>query len=123
VTHPILPLATDETCQWEIQASYDRLRQETDACVPVLCYPAGKAAQRELEAARRAGLRAAVTSTPGYAATPRGPDPTPLRRFALPRFSCPHDRPHLVTTVAGLVHLKWKVQGWRPRSGPWAREG
>jgi peptidoglycan/xylan/chitin deacetylase (PgdA/CDA1 family) len=112
VTHPILPLVTDEACNWEIQQSYRRLRQETDACVPVLCYPAGKARQRELEAARRAGLRAAVTSTPGYAAPHRARDRTSLHRFALPRFSCPHDRPHVVTTAAGVVHLKWTVQRW-----------
>jgi len=113
VTHPILPLATDEVCNWEIQESFRRLRQETDASVPVFCYPAGKAGRREFEAARRAGLRAAVTSTPGYALPHGAGDPSSLHRFALPRFSCPHDRSHFVTTVAGVVNLKWTVQRWR----------
>src|SRR5882724_4240087 len=42
VTHPILALTNDATCNWEIQESYRRVRQETDACVPVLCYPNGQ---------------------------------------------------------------------------------
>ena len=42
VTHRILSLAPDEDCQWEIQESYRRLRQETDAWVPVFCYPNGE---------------------------------------------------------------------------------
>ena len=113
VTHPILPLTTDAVCNWEIQESFRRLRQETDASVPVFCYPAGKAGRREFEAARRAGLRAAVTSTPGYALPHGDRDPSSLHRFALPRFSCPHDRSHFVTTVAGVVNLKWTVQRWR----------
>jgi peptidoglycan/xylan/chitin deacetylase (PgdA/CDA1 family) len=110
VTHRILTRAPDEACTWEIEESYRRLRTQTAACVPVFCYPAGKAGEREMRAAQRAGFRAAVTSTPGYAAPDGGREWGPLRRFALPRFSCPHDRPHLVTTVSGLVHLKWKVR-------------
>ena len=35
VTHPILALTNDATCNWEIQESYRRVRQETDASVPV----------------------------------------------------------------------------------------
>ena len=41
VTHPILSLATDQACRWEIEESYRRVRQETDAWVPVFCYPNG----------------------------------------------------------------------------------
>lgn len=113
VTHPILPLASDEACTWEIEESYRRLRQETDACVPVFCYPAGKAGRRELEAAQRAGLRAAVTTVPDYAAPHGGREWGPLRRFALPRFPYPDDRAHLVNMVAGLARLKRRMQRLR----------
>ena len=132
VTHPILPLAADKACNWEIEESYRRLREETDACVPVFCYPGGKAGRRELEAAQRAGLRAAVTTVPGHAAPHGGREWGPLRRFALPRFPYPDDRPHLLHTVAGFVRFKRLTQGIRrtgrsvvtPRlaafSGTWA---
>src|SRR3989442_9965858 len=118
VTHPILPLTTDEVCTWEIEESYRRLRQETDACVPVFCYPAGKAGRRELEAAQRAGLRAAVTTVPAYATPHGGREWGPLRRFALPRFPYPKDRAHVVSVAAGLARLKMKMGSWRDLD-PW----
>ena len=119
VTHPILPLATDEACNWEIEESYRRLRQETDACVPVFCYPAGKAGRRELEATQRAGLRAAVTTVPAYAAPHGGREWGPLRRFALPRFPYPNDRAHVVNVAAGLARLKEKMRSWQGLA-PWS---
>ena len=114
VTHRILSLAPDEDCQWEIQESYRRLRQETDAWVPVFCYPNGEPrafGRRELEAAQRAGVRAALTTLPGYANTLDVPPWGGLGRFALPRFAYPDDRPHFVHVVAGLVRIKQKLQG------------
>jgi len=105
VTHPILTLATEDVCHWEIQESYRRVRQETDAAVPVFCYPAGQAGQRELKAAQRAGFEAAVTTVPAYAAPQGIQDRGPLGRFSLPRFPCPEDRPHLVNIVTGLARF------------------
>ena len=116
VTHPILTLTSDETCRWEIEESYRRLRQETSAAVPVFCYPAGAAKRRELEAVRRAGLRAAVTTTPGYAAPHGIREWGALRRFALPRFPTAEDRPHLVNVVAGLARLRTRIRRPRPRA-------
>jgi peptidoglycan/xylan/chitin deacetylase (PgdA/CDA1 family) len=109
VTHPILSLATDEACRWEIEESYRRLRQETDAWVPVFCYPNGEPrafGQRELEAAQHAGFRAALTTVRDYAASRRVRSRSALSRFALPRFPYPDDRPHLVNVVAGLALVK-----------------
>jgi len=76
-----------------------RLRQETDASVP--CFvTAGKAGRREFEAARRAGLRAAVTSTPlRLAARCWGSElPASLRLASL---LLPTTGRTFVTTVAG----------------------
>src|SRR5205823_11491668 len=117
VTHPILALATDDACRWEIEESYRRLRQETDAWVPVFCYPNGEpraVGQRELEATQRAGFRAALTTVVDYAATRHARPHGALDRFAIPRFPYPDDRPHLVHTVAGLVRVKRIVQGRWP---------
>jgi peptidoglycan/xylan/chitin deacetylase (PgdA/CDA1 family) len=102
VTHRILSGAPLAACQWEIQESYRRVRQETTAVVPVLCYPNGEPrafGQREIDAAQLAGLQGAVTAVRGYAASDGA------RRFALARFSYPDDRPHLVQIVAGLARV------------------
>ena len=112
VTHRILSGAPLEACDWEIGESYRRVRQETDAVVPVLCYPHGGArafGPREMDAAQRAGLRGAVTAVTGYAGS-AGP-------FALPRFPCPADRPHLVHIVAGLARLTEPVRPSLPFPG------
>lgn len=105
VTHRILSQAPLEACNWEIQESYRRLRQQTDACVPLFCYPNGGARSfgaREIDAVQRAALQGALTALPGYAA--------PTLRFALPRFPCPDDRPHLVHVVAGLARFTERVR-------------
>ncbi len=116
VTHPILSLATDEACRWEIEESYRRVRQETDAWVPVFCYPNGEPrafGQRELEATQRAGFGAALTTLWDYAAAPHRRPHGALSRFALPRFPYPEDRSHLVHLVSGLMRLNWMIQGRR----------
>ena len=116
VTHPILPLETQDVCHWEIQESYRRLRQETDAVVPVFCYPGGRAGERELEATHRAGFEAAVTTIPGYAAPHSVQDRGPLGRFSIPRFPCPEDRPHLVNVVTGLARLTGRFRRQRRKA-------
>ena len=119
VTHPILSMETEEVCRWEIEESYRRLRQETDAYVPVFCYPNGEPrafGRRELDVAQRAGFRAALTTVPDYA-TSRCVRPWgALGRFALPRFPYPEDRPHVVLTVTGLPRLQWIVRGGRGKT-------
>ncbi len=120
VTHPILSLETDQDCRREIEESYRRVRQETDAWVPVFCYPNGERrafGQRELEATQRAGFRAALTTVRDYAAARHLRMHGALGRFALPRFPYPDDRPHLVHFVSGLLRLKRMLQG-RSRAMP-----
>lgn len=118
VTHRILSQAPSDAAEREIQESYRRVRQETEAAVPVFCYPNGEArsfGRRELEAVQRAGLRAAVSAVPGYAALSGPPGRGTLAPFALPRFPYPVDRPHLVHLASGLARL---TQRLRPsRSG------
>lgn len=102
VTHPILSLATDEACRWEIEESYRRVRQETDAWVPIFCYPNGEPrafGQRELEATQRVGFRAALTTVRDYAAARHLRTHRALGRFALPRFPYPDDRPDRKSVV------------------------
>lgn len=103
VTHRILNQAPPDACTWEIQESYRRLREQTDACIPFFCYPAGRAGPREFEAVLRAGLDAALSTTPGYAELMQ---PGDVGRFALARFPHPPDRPRLVNLVAGLARIE-----------------
>ena len=108
VTHRILSQAPLEMCEWEIRESYRRLCEETDAVVPVLCFPNGSErsfGEREIAATQRAGLEGAVTAVGGYA--------TPTARFTLPRFAWPADRPHLVHIVAGLARLTRRLRARR----------
>jgi peptidoglycan/xylan/chitin deacetylase (PgdA/CDA1 family) len=119
VTHPILSLATDDVCHWEIRESYRRLREETDAHVPIFCYPNGEPRAiglREVEAVQREGFKAALTTVQDYAVA-RGQRRTAKHRFLLPRFAYPDDRPHFVHAVAGLVRVKRMIQGGR-RTAP-----
>ena len=112
VTHPILSLASEDVCRWEIEESCRRLRQETDAWVPVFCYPNGEPrsfGQREVEATQRMGFRAALTTVRNYAAARHARPQGALARFALPRFPYPDDTPHFVNVVAGLARLKQRL--------------
>jgi peptidoglycan/xylan/chitin deacetylase (PgdA/CDA1 family) len=114
VTHRILSLAGDEDCDWEIRESYRRLRQQTDACVPVLCYPNGGERSfglRECQVAHRVGVKAAVTTVPGHADRDCVRDRGSLRQFALPRFPAPADNAHLLHITTGVAHFR--QMGWR----------
>jgi len=113
VTHPILGLTSEATCSWEIQESYRRVREETDACVPVFCYPNGQVralGPHVLQAAQRSGVRAALTTEPGYVELNRVPPHDPLAQFALPRFPHPGDRGHLANIVTGMARLRTAVR-------------
>lgn len=115
VTHPILSLSTEDVCTWEIRESYRRLREETDAYVPIFCYPNGEpraVGAREVAVAQREGFKAALTTVPDYAVMPqRGHSAT--CPFLLPRFPYPDDLAHLVHTVAGFVRIKRAIEGRR----------
>lgn len=113
VTHPILGLTSEATCNWEIQESYRRVREETDACVPVFSYPNGQphaVTPAVVQAAQRSGVKAALVTVPGYIELGRVPAPASLARFALPRFPYPDDRGHLANIVAGVARLRTSVR-------------
>jgi peptidoglycan/xylan/chitin deacetylase (PgdA/CDA1 family) len=115
VTHPILSLASDGVCRWEIQESYRRLREETDAYVPIFCYPNGEPrafGPRELQVVQEAGFKGGLSTVPDYATRHRLGSAGALNRFALPRFPYPDDLPHLVHAAAGLVRIKRLLGAW-----------
>lgn len=112
VSHPILSQCSDEAAQREIAQSTARLRQETDAIVPVFCYPNGTPwsfTAREEEAVRETGLLGAVTTHPRhvtrarYAADGRAP-------FAVPRFPFPRDLSRVAGIVGGAEHMRQHIR-------------
>ena len=108
VTHPILAQSTDAECRFEIEESWRRVRQETDAVVSVFAYPNGQphaVTMREAAEVARAGMVGAVTTRQRYVerAAPRA---EPLAQYLVPRFPYPLDRAHLVQLTTGLERAK-----------------
>ena len=112
VTHPILSRVPDDQAQAEIAESWARVRAETDAAVPVFCYPNGDPdsfGPREVAIVRRTGLRAALTTVPGQVAR----DPVTAASgapFTLPRYAYSTDLPRLAQAVSGLEMLKGSLR-------------
>ena len=112
VTHPILARTTDAAARHEIEGSWRRLREQTDAAVPVFCYPNGTTAdlgQREMQILRDAGMTAAVLSQPGYASVEQFHD-APDSRFRIPRFPYDGITTDLVQVVNGVERVKLAVR-------------
>lgn len=113
VTHPILAQCTDASCRFEIEESWRRVRQETNAAVPVFAYPNGQPhaiSRREASEVCRAGMTGAVTTHQRY--VERGaPRSDPLAQYLVPRFPYPLDQAHLVQLTTGLERAKLAFSG------------
>lgn len=82
VSHPILPLLTDEKIQNEIVRSKDVLEQNLGRPVLSFCYPNGSLDQRALRWVREAGYMNAVSTR--YGLNGVGADPLCLSRIGRP---------------------------------------
>lgn len=80
-THPWLPTVGDAQANEEIAGARQDLTERLGVEAQVFCFPAGLYGERELELARSAGYRAAVTTDPG--ANPGGRPMHTLRRTLL----------------------------------------
>jgi len=105
VTHPILSRADSRQSNWEIEESWNRVRAETDACIPVFCYPngdPGSFGEREVATLRRLGLKAALTTTHRYATAAHFRSDVSGARYAIPRFAYPNSALHVIKIAGGL---------------------
>ena len=109
VTHPILSRTSDAQSEAEVRGSWQRLRDELSRPAGVFCYPNGRLIDfgaREIETVRRAGMDAAVTTEPEYAAPADVDGSSPERRYMLPRFPWPETPEQLVQITAGIERAK-----------------
>jgi peptidoglycan/xylan/chitin deacetylase (PgdA/CDA1 family) len=116
VSHPILARTNDALARFEIEESWRRLREQTEAAIGVFCYPnggPGDATSREATILRDAGITAAVTSSPGYASATRWKAATSGPYF-VPRFPYDGQLHELAQVVSGVERLKLAIR--RPRS-------
>jgi peptidoglycan/xylan/chitin deacetylase (PgdA/CDA1 family) len=112
VTHPILARTTDDVARFEMTESWRRLSAETNAAVPVFCYPNGEAddaGSREFSIARDAGLEMAVTTRPGYVTCASWAAHADAR-YSMPRFPYPEDTLQFIQMINGVERVKMAIR-------------
>jgi peptidoglycan/xylan/chitin deacetylase (PgdA/CDA1 family) len=111
VTHPILSRVDARRSHHEIAESWRKVSAETDAAVPVFCYPNGTVADfstREKESVARMGLRAALSTVEASVGS-RSSRSQSTDRFAIPRFSYPETKPRFVQIASGLEAMRGRI--------------
>jgi peptidoglycan/xylan/chitin deacetylase (PgdA/CDA1 family) len=102
VTHSNLAALSPEQVRWEIAHSWERVRFETDAVVPVFCYPYGRAwsVPRNVSGVfKESGLLGAVTAEAGHVSLSQVSE----KPFALPRIGWPSTPLEVRNITSGLV--------------------
>lgn len=113
VTHPILSQVDARRSDYEIAESWRRVAAETDAAVPVFCYPNGTEADfsfREKESVARSGMKAALSTFEASVGSPSSRLKS-ADRFAIPRFSYPETKPRFVQIASGLEAMRGRILG------------
>jgi peptidoglycan/xylan/chitin deacetylase (PgdA/CDA1 family) len=129
VTHPILSRTTAVQAEREIRESWERVRAETAAPVPVFCYPNGRPGQdftaREVNLVERLGFKSALASHHGYATGAHFGAAGPQWRYALPRYAWSDEHADLVQVVSGMERVRSNLlQRWQGREiNPLVRQG
>ena len=108
VTHPVLSRVSDPRARHEITESWRVVRGETDAAVPVFCYPNGTAVdftERDRGLVNEIGMTAALSTAIGYASGSIGSGQV-FDRYATRRFTYPDDTPTFVQIATGMEGFK-----------------
>jgi peptidoglycan/xylan/chitin deacetylase (PgdA/CDA1 family) len=84
-THAILPGVRSERLHEEVDDSLHVLRERSDNCVPVFCYPNGSHTDEVVARVRKAGYMGAVTTAFGWETR------APVDLYRLPRISVHND--------------------------------
>lgn len=107
VSHPVLEYESDERIRSEIERSWARLREETDAAAPCFAYPNGRFDERAVSAVRAAGLSGALTCVQAYVRGGRGSRAAPSDPYRLPRFPMAADLADNLEVTSGAARLRW----------------
>lgn len=114
VTHPVLSRTGPEQSQFEIAESWRRVRDEAGyAAVPVFCYPNGVTGDfdaREEDAIAASGMRAALSTRPGYASRRDFSVSRRSARFRLPRFPYSSDQLSFIQVASGIERAKAAIR-------------
>jgi peptidoglycan/xylan/chitin deacetylase (PgdA/CDA1 family) len=111
VSHPVLSRTTDEQSRRELTVSRNRLREETDAFVPIFCYPNGQIgdySDREFATLEELGFSAAVIGAPGYVERCAS---TGFERFQLRRFALADQLTTVIQHASGFERVKQTIRG------------
>ena len=112
VTHPALSRTSDVQSAHEITESWARVQAETEAAVPVFCYPHGDPytfGLREISTLTDAGFAGAVSASPGHLGY-SNPALNKQMRFAVPRFAYSEDSDFL-QAIGGVEEMKRVIRG------------
>jgi peptidoglycan/xylan/chitin deacetylase (PgdA/CDA1 family) len=107
VTHPILSRTDDAQSREEIRGSWERLRAEARAPVPIFAYPNGQRGDfsaREIGTLQELGLEGACIGEPGYATRTRYQ--APGGAYRIPRYSFPDSEAYVAQFASGLERVK-----------------
>ncbi len=116
VSHPILSQVDGRRAEREISESWRAVAAETDAAIPVFCYPNGTPADfstREKELVSRSGMIAALSTVDGFLEPSRS-GMASQDRFALPRFGYSEEKSRFVQIASGLEAMRPRFR-WRLR--------
>lgn len=113
VRHPVLSRVDDERSKREISMSWNTVKTETSAAVPIFCYPNGTPldfSRREERFVAAAGMTAALSTVEApLLSRPSGIDVRDP--FAIPRFNYPEKRANFIEIVSGLTTLRPGFKG------------
>jgi peptidoglycan/xylan/chitin deacetylase (PgdA/CDA1 family) len=110
VSHAHLTPLPREEVLWELSTSFQRLREEVEAPLPVFCYPYGLPSDLTdtvTDVCQEIGLKAALTAVPDYLETRDG---AAVDMYRLPRFAFPTKLVDFHQIVSGFERLKRLVR-------------
>ena len=111
ISHPVLSRVDDSRAAREILGSWQEVRSNTEAAVPVFCYPNGGPndfSNRDKALVAQAGMKAAVSGMGGCVMLDRAMNDA-TDRFSLPRFPYSDNKARFVQVASGLEAMKARL--------------
>ena len=107
MSHPILPLCSEEQIGYEVKHSRQILQERLNSPVETFCYPNGNYDAKTLQALQQAGYRQAVT-------TQWGPNQRDASWFTLRRCDIQSQHIRSRTGKLSISRLTWRLSRFHP---------